>query len=151
MRKSRAKLAAPSLYPENTPGYRKPIPAVQVIRSVPVQLALRINEHVLRLGRRGEAVNSVEDRHHLDFGGIAEITAYHYYPHSQDMRVTGRSCFFLGGADWSCHMFYQHWPMGGADCFEHFGKHYAIIDYTMHNKRGWLRDMTIARMVIDDA
>lgn len=120
-----------------------------------MEFALQLNEHILRNGKLVESFNDLDwtkrDKHQMIFGGLTSITSYHNYHQSSDRARTERQLFAFSGTDWECKLHYIHYMMGGVDCYLHFGKFYSIFDYDLTNETGWLRDMTIARMVMHDA
>jgi hypothetical protein len=155
MRRSRLKQAAPGLYPENTPGYKKPPPEPKIIRGVPAEFAIKVVDHILRWGdptgktyAAGRAdYGGQEERHEpIRFANLGGVLFDCYMVPSFGMHHR----VYLSGPTWSCTLFVEHWMMGGADCHMIFGKYFAVADYEMRNKRGWLMDMTIARMMVAD-
>jgi len=150
MRKSRAKQAAPSLYPENVPGYRKPTPVFKTIKGVPVDFVFEFCQTVMTRGSIDPV--SGEDRHRMlidphlfTVGGIL-FTAFY----SESRRFRNFTLLHLSANEWTCELELQHWMMGGEDCFKLWNKYYTVHDYTMVAKHAWLRDVTIARMLTDE-
>jgi hypothetical protein len=86
-------------------------------------------------------------RHNIfDFGGLVTIRT------SETRWINGAGFdnprFNFEGPDWSCSLTAANIILGGDGCLMRWGTTaYAILKYEVHNEAGWLRDMTVAKLV----
>lgn len=132
---------------------RTDIPAYREIDGVSVQFALELSEHIQNNGDLSEPFSkpnwAEHNKRRMTFVD-AEIIVHTYHHHSSDIGSRPREHFWFSGRDWECTLYYRHYMMGGEDCFLHYNKFYAIIGYDLTNSEGWLREMTLARMLMHD-
>lgn len=118
---------------------------------MPVEIVARIVEVVYLRGCTAppppDIIDGPDGDAYLLTFGCVDIYGSTWWRNRDQAVERDIKAFKLWGADWSCVIDLEP-QFGSSGVVKMAGISYNVVAYTMVNKRGWLRDVTVARMML---